>query len=168
MSANRPRLLKKSPVRRLPTDKPAQTKGVKALGRAGASEHSFPPVLSLAVKKWAPCCAAPSTNTANGAVPRTLVTKGKKSLSDLFFRAIRAQDKVCKLMRPPRKQGQNQQFHRALTEQQIEDVLKLWSDGVRKVAIASITSLAPNSVYNIINRYELVDGRVTHIKREIE
>ena len=89
-------------------------------------------------------------------------------MSDLFYRAIKAQDKAQLLMRPPRKQGQNQQFHRALTEQQIEDVLKLWSDGVRKVAIASITSLAPNSVYNIINRYELVDGRVTHIKREIE
>lgn len=89
-------------------------------------------------------------------------------MSDLFYRAIKAQDKARQLMRPRPKQGQNQQFHRALTEQQIEDVLKLWADGVRKVAIASITSLAQNSVYNIINRYDLVDGRVTHIKREIE
>mgnify|MGYP005685735581 CR=1 FL=1 len=89
-------------------------------------------------------------------------------MSDLFYRAIKAQDKAQQLMRPPRKQGQNKQFHRALTEQQIEDVLKLWADGVRKVSIASITSVTQNSVYNIINRYELVDGRVTHIKRDIE
>lgn len=167
MSAHRPRLLKKSPARRLPSDTPAPvTKGVKALGRAGASEYSFPPLLSWRFKKWAPCCAAPSTNTANGAVPRTAANKRGKSLSDLFFRAIRAQDKVRKLMRPPPKQGQNQKAR--LSEEQIKDVLCLWSNGVRKIAIASMTSLSPTSVYNIINRYKLVGGRVTHIKRETE
>jgi DNA invertase Pin-like site-specific DNA recombinase len=89
-------------------------------------------------------------------------------MSDLFYRAIKAQDNARRLIKPMPKQGQNRQFHRALTEQQIEEVLSLWADGVRKVAIASMTSLAPNSVYNIINRYKLVDGEVTHRKRGIE
>ena len=89
-------------------------------------------------------------------------------MSDLFYRAIKAQDKAQLLIRPRPRQGRNKQFHRALTEQQIEDVLKLWADGVRKVAIASMTSLTRNSVYNIINRYELVNGEVTHRKRGIE
>lgn len=87
-------------------------------------------------------------------------------MSDLFFRAIRAQDKVRKLMRPPPKQGQNQKAR--LSDKQIKDVLGLWSNGVRKIAIASMTSLSPTSVYNIINRYQVVDGRVTHIDRDME
>lgn len=89
-------------------------------------------------------------------------------MSDLFYRAIKAQDKARRLIEPMPKQGKNRQFHRALTEQQIEEVLSLWADGVRKVSIARITSLAQNSVYNIINRYKLVDGEVTHRKRGIE
>lgn len=96
--------------------------------------------------------------------PHRIEKKGE-SLSDLFFRAIKAQDKVRKIMRPPPKQGQNQKAR--LSEQQIKDVLGLWGDGVRKVAIASITSLSQTSVYNIINRYQVVDGRVTHIDRDI-
>ena len=52
MSAHRSQhcLLQIGPARRLPSDTPAQSKGVKALGRAGASEYSLPPPLSWRLK----------------------------------------------------------------------------------------------------------------------
>ena len=165
MSAHRPRLLKKSPARRLPSDTPAPTtKGVKALGRAGASEYSFRHSSPGGLKNGHHE-VRPHTQTPRMVPSPAPHRKKGESLSDLFFRAIKAQDKVRKIMRPPPKQGQNQKAR--VSEQQIKDVLGLWGDGGRKVAIASITSLSPTSVYNIINRYQVVDGRVTHIDRDI-
>lgn len=89
-------------------------------------------------------------------------------MSDLFFRAIKAQRQAKHLMSPKTKRAGNRQFHRALTDDQISSVLKLWHSGMRKVAIADATALNQSTVYNVINRYEITDGQVKKIKRDIE
>jgi len=89
-------------------------------------------------------------------------------MSDLFFRAIKAQRQAKHLMSPKTQRASNRQFHRALTDEQIRIVLKLWHSGMRKVAIANATALNQSTVYNVINRYQITDGQVKKIKREIE
>ena len=89
-------------------------------------------------------------------------------MSDLFFRAIKAQRQAKHLMSPKTKRSGNRQFHRALTDAQIRIVLNLWHGGMRKVAIADATALNQSAVYNVINRYEITDGQVKKIKRDIE
>ena len=87
-------------------------------------------------------------------------------MSDLFFRAIKAQKQAKHLMSPKTTRSSNRQFHRALTDEQIGIVLKLWRGGMRKVAIAQATALNQSTVYNVINRYEIADGQVKKIKRD--
>ena len=89
-------------------------------------------------------------------------------MSDLFFRAIRAQKQARHIMSPKTQRASNRQFHRALTDDQIKNVLALWSQGIRKVSIADATALPQSTVYNVINRYEITDGLVKKIKRDIE
>lgn len=89
-------------------------------------------------------------------------------MSDLFLRAIKAQRQTKHLMSPKTKRSGNRQFYRALTDEQIRIVLQLWHGGMRKVAIADATALNQSAIYNVINRYEITDGQVKKIKREIE
>ena len=91
-------------------------------------------------------------------------------MSDLFYRAIKAQRETAHIEKPRVRPVRSRTYERTLTDDQIINVLSLWADatGMRKHAIAAKTGLSQSTVSNVIRRYEFVDGRVTHIKRDIE
>tara|TARA_R100001163_G_C5039658_1_gene178095 strand:+ start:564 stop:797 length:234 start_codon:yes stop_codon:yes gene_type:complete len=70
-------------------------------------------------------------------------------MSAKFLKAIRAQDDAHRLFEKPKVYEKR----KPLTDEEVERVARLYSEGVTQAEIARAIKIAPSSVYNVVRRH---------------
>ncbi len=70
-------------------------------------------------------------------------------MSEKFLKSIRAQDDTHKRFGDPKRYAKRQ----ALTDEEIERIGRLYSEGVTQANIARAIKISPSSVYNVVRRH---------------
>ena len=70
-------------------------------------------------------------------------------MSEKFLKSIRAQDDTNKRFGDPKSHAKRQ----SLSDEEIERIGRLYSEGVTQADIARAVKIAPSSVYNVVRRH---------------